>query len=251
MKRKNMKKKKKKVIGYIRVSSQQQVEDKESLERQAEKIRAYCALKGITGLEIISDEGISGYKTSTRKGYQTLLKLCKAGQVKTLIVYDLSRLSRSLKETLTFFDDVIKKQKIEFVSLCNDIDTTTSTGILFFQLLGVFNEFYRNDIATKTKNALGHKKNKQEKTGGTLPYGYVLGLKGKLFELPEEQEVIKLIFDFKQAGLSYRAIARELEERGIKTKTGGSKWYGNTIKDILSFKENFDLHTTKKQCKVA
>ena len=84
-----------------------------------------------------------------------------------------------------------------------------------------------------------------------MPYGYVLGLKGKLFELPKEQEVIKLIFDFKQAGLSYRAIARELEERGIKTKTGGSKWYGNTIKDILSFKENFDLHTTKKQCKVA
>ena len=235
-----MKTETKKVIGYIRVSSQQQVEDKESLERQAEKIRAYCALKGITGLEIISDEGISGYKTSTRKGYQTLLKLCKAGQVKTLIVYDLSRLSRSLK-----------KQKIEFVSLCNDIDTTTSTGILFFQLLGVFNEFYRNDIATKTKNALGHKKNKQEKTGGTLPYGYVLGLKGKLFELPKEQEVIQLIFDFKQAGLSYRAIARKLEERGIKTKTGGSKWYGNTIKDILSFKENFDLHTTKKQCKVA
>ena len=41
------------------------------------------------------------------------------------------------------------------------------------------------------------------------------------------------------------------QKRGIKTKTGGSKWYGNTIKDILVFKENFDLHTTKKQCKVA
>lgn len=247
-----MKKQTKKVIGYIRVSSQQQVDDKESLERQAEKIRAYCALKGITGLEIISDEGISGYKTSTRKGYQTLLKLCKAGQVKTLIVYDLSRLSRSLKETLTFFDDIIKKQKIEFVSLCNDIDTTTSTGILFFQLLGVFNEFYRNDIATKTKNALTHKKNKQEKTGGTVPFGYTLGLKGKLFELPKEQEVISLMNELKQNGLSYRGIAKELEKQCIKTKTGGFKWYGNTVKNILSFKENFDLNRTiEMQCKVA
>lgn len=246
-----MKKQTKKVIGYIRVSSQQQVEDKESLERQAEKIKSYCAFKGIENLEIIADEGISGYKTSTRKGYQNLLKLCKAGQVKTLIVYDLSRLSRSLKETLTFFDDVIKKQKIEFVSLCNDIDTTTSTGILFFQLLGVFNEFYRNDIATKTKNALGHKKNKQEKTGGTVPFGYTLGLKGKLFELPKEQEVICLMNELKQNGLSYRGIAKELEKQCIKTKTGGFKWYGNTVKNILSFKENFDLNRIEMQCKVA
>lgn len=246
-----MKTETKKIIGYIRVSSQQQVEDKESLERQAEKIKAYCALKGINNLEIISDEGISGYKTSTRKGYQTLLKLCKAGQVKTLIVYDLSRLSRSLKETLTFFDDVIKKQKIEFVSLCNDIDTTTSTGILFFQLLGVFNEFYRNDIATKTKNALGHKKNKQEKTGGTVPFGYTPGLKGKLFEYPKEQEAIYLMMSLKQEGLSYRAIARELENKGIKTKTGGLKWYGNTVKDIIEYKQNFDFNSEKRQSKVA
>ena len=246
-----MKTETKKIIGYIRVSSQQQVEDKESLERQAEKIKAYCALKGINNLEIISDEGISGYKTSTRKGYQTLLKLCKAGQVKTLIVYDLSRLSRSLKETLTFFDDVIKKQKIEFVSLCNDIDTTTSTGILFFQLLGVFNEFYRNDIATKTKNALGHKKNKQEKTGGTIPFGYTLGLKGKLFEYPKEQEAISFMMSLKQEGLSYRAIARELENKGIKTKTGGLKWYGNTVKDIIEYKQNFDFNSEKRQSKVA
>ena len=247
-----MKKQAKKVIGYIRVSSQQQVEDQTSLERQKEKIKAYCAFKGIENLEIIADEGISGYKTSTRKGYQNLLKLCKTGQVKTLIVYDLSRLSRSLKETLTFFDDVIKKQKIEFVSLCNDIDTTTSTGILFFQLLGVFNEFYRNDIATKTKNALTHKKNKQEKTGGTVPYGYTLGLKGKLFELPKEQEVIILMNELKQNGLSYRGIAKELEKKCIRTKTGGFKWYGNTVKNILSFKENFDLNRTiEMQCKVA
>lgn len=247
-----MKKQTKKVIGYIRVSSLQQVEDQTSLERQAEKIKSYCAFKGIENLEIIADEGISGYKTSTRKGYQNLLKLCKTGQVKTLIVYDLSRLSRSLKETLTFFDDVIKKQKIEFVSLCNDIDTTTSTGILFFQLLGVFNEFYRNDIATKTKNALTHKKNKQEKTGGTVPYGYTLGLKGKLFELPKEQEVISLMNELKQNGLSYRGIAKELEKQCIRTKTGGLKWYGNTVKNILSFKENFDLNRTiEMQCKVA
>ena len=136
MKRKNMKTETKKVIGYIRVSSQQQVEDKESLERQAEKIRAYCALKGIIGLEIISDEGISGYKTSTRKGYQTLLKLCKAGQVKTLIVYDLSRLSRSLKETLTFFTPSTSS-RANFTLLLQCLQLIFSIFITVFILLNI------------------------------------------------------------------------------------------------------------------
>lgn len=238
----------KKTIGYIRVSSLQQVEDQTSLERQKEKIKAYCAFKGITNLEFISDEGISGYKTTVRKGYLKLLDLAKSNQIETLIVYDLSRLSRSLKETLSFFDDILRKHNINFVSLNNDIDTTTSTGILFFQITAMFNEFYRNDISYKTKTALQFIKSNKQKTGGTLPFGYVIGLNNNLFEYPQEQKVISLMQDLRNKGCSYNEIARTLNNKNIPTKTKGAKWYAKTIIKILEFKKQFDNTSEKAVC---
>lgn len=222
-----------KAIGYIRVSSLQQVEDATSLERQKEKIKAYCDFKGIQNLEFIEDAGISGFKTTARKGYQELLRLAKTNQIETLIVYDLSRLSRSLKETLNFFDDVLKKHNINFISLNNDIDTTTATGVMFFQLTAMFNEFYRNDISFKTKNALAHIKQNNHKTGGTIPFGYTIGLNNELFELPKEQEIIAKMKDLKSQGKTYNAIATFLNKENIPTKTKGAKWYNSTVKNIL------------------
>ena len=157
----------KRVIAYTRVSTLGQVQDGESLERQGARIRAYCEAKGLPEPELITDEGLSGFKSS-REGYQKLVSLCKAREVSTVIVYDLSRLSRSVRDTLEFIEDVINKNGIEFVSLLNDIDTSTPTGKAFLGITAIFNQLYRDEIAYKTKEALRHKTSRKEKTGGTL-----------------------------------------------------------------------------------
>jgi site-specific DNA recombinase len=222
----------KKVIGYIRVSSASQVEDGESLERQQEQIKAYCQLKGFAEPELIADEGVSGFK-SGRDGFQKLISLCKSKQVGIVIVYDLSRLSRSVRDTLEFIEDVIGKNDIAFVSLQNDIDTTTPMGKAFLAISAVFNQLYRDEISFKTKEALKHKTIKQEKTGGTIPFGFSLVDGFRLQVNQGELETFKLIHGLRREGYSLRQIVNDLQQKGIKTKTGKEKWNPKVVKGVL------------------
>jgi len=221
-----------KVIAYTRVSTLGQAEDGESLERQAARIKAYCEAKGLEQPEIISDEGQSGFK-SNREGFQKLVALCESKQVKTVIVYDLSRLSRSVRDTLEFIEDTINKNGIEFVSLLNDIDTSTPTGKAFLGITAIFNQLYRDEISYKTKEALSHKRAKHEKTGGTVPFGFSLVDGVKLIPLPGEFETQKMMHTLRQQGHSLREIAAILTSKGVATKTGKGGWQHRVVKDIL------------------
>lgn len=221
-----------KVVGYLRVSSLEQTKDGVSLERQAEQIKSYCSLKGLSNLKFISDKGLSGYKAS-RPGFQQLLNLCKSKQVKMVIVYDLSRLSRSVRDTLAFIEDIIHKYEIEFVSLQNDIDTTSAVGKAFLGISAIFNQLYRDEISEKTKEALRHKRSNGEKTGGIIPFGYRLVGDSRLIAFPEEAQTIKHIYKLRKQGLSLREIVYRLHVQGIKTKTGKEKWNPKVIKQIL------------------
>lgn len=221
-----------KAIGYIRVSTQGQVIDGESLERQEEKIRAYAQYKGISELEIIADRGISGSKTN-RAGFQAVIDACNRKHVGTVIVYDLSRLARSLKDTMIFIEDTIQKNGIEFVSLSNDIDTSSPMGKAFLQMNALFNELYRNEVSQKLKKAWAFKREKKEKTGGTIPFGYQIVDGKRLTPHQGEQAIIAEMHMMRKQGHSLRAIVASLLERGIPTKTGNMKWDHNVVAKIL------------------
>ena len=222
----------KKVIAYTRVSTMGQVEDGESLERQAARIKAYCEAKGLPEPEIVSDEGQSGFKSS-REGFRRLVALCESKQVRTVIVYDLSRLSRSVRDTLEFIEDTVNKNGIEFISLLNDIDTSTPTGKAFLGITAIFNQLYRDEISYKTKEALSHKRGKQEKTGGVVPFGFELVDGVKLLPLPGEFEVLKTMHALREQGHSLRAIVEILNQQQVKTKTGKAKWHPQVVREIL------------------
>lgn len=220
------------VVGYIRVSSLDQVRDEQSLPRQKEQIAAYCKLKRLSEPMIIADEGVSGFKEN-RQGFQKLVDLCKQGRVATLIIYDLSRLSRSVRVTLEFIDELIQKQGIEFVSLCQNIETNTPHGRAFLTLISVFNQLYRDEIAYKTKLALHHKKAKGQRYTGKTPYGFIATAEGLLVHSAEENDLIERIKSLRTSGLSFQKIADVLERDGIRTKNGGVKWQPRFIKKLI------------------
>jgi site-specific DNA recombinase len=222
------------VVGYIRVSTAMQVNDGESLERQEEQIRAFCLRKGIaeSDLQIVADKGVSGFK-SNRPGFQKLIKLCTSKQVKMVVVYDLSRLSRSVRDTLGFVEDVIQKHGIEFASIQNDIDTSSPMGKAFLGFNAIFNQLYRDEIAFKTKAALTHKRSKGEKTGGVVPFGFILVGDTRLAAAPGEIQTIAYIHSLRERGMSLREIVAELYSKGIKTKTGKEKWNPKVVRGIL------------------
>lgn len=219
-------------IGYARCSSQEQVRDGETLERQEAMIRSYCEQKGIDGLKMIADEGLSGFK-SNRPGFQELIRSCREGEVERVIVYDLSRLSRSVRDTLEFIEDTVHKYGISFVSLMQDLDTSTPMGKAFLGFTAIFNQLYRDEIAFKTKVAIQHKRSKGERYSGSIPYGYDHDGNGNLMLSNDDRHLMTLVAELKSQGNSLRSICQHLTDKGFRTKTGNAHWHPQTIRDLL------------------
>lgn len=203
-------------IGYVRVSTEGQAQDGVSLDAQRAKIAAWCELNDYTLTAIHVDAGISG-KNCNRPGLQAALADCGKGNA--LVVYSLSRLSRSIRDTMDI-SDKLAKSGADLVSLSEKIDTTSAAGKMVFRLLAVMNEFERDQISERTKSALQHKKAQGERVG-TIQYGYRLADDGiALIEDENEQQVISAIHSMRDSGLSLRKIVVELERNGFVSRSG-------------------------------
>lgn len=204
-------------IAYLRVSTQGQVDDGVSLDAQRAKIEAWCTLNDYTLTAVHVDAGISGKSALNRPGLQDALTDCRKGSA--LIVYSLSRLARSTKDTIEI-SERLSKLGADLVSLSERIDTTSASGKMIFRLLAVLNEFERDQIAERTCTAMQFKKAQGERVGA-IPYGYALDANGvDLLPEPVEQEVIRQAKELQVGGLSLRKIAAELKRRGFNARNG-------------------------------
>ena len=114
------------VVGYVRVSTEDQAREGVSPEAQTAKIEAWCALHDAPLAAIHKDLGISGKCMDNRPGLQAALDhVCKVKGV--LVFYSLSRVSRSTKDTIGI-GERIAKAGADLVSLSEQIDTTTAAG---------------------------------------------------------------------------------------------------------------------------
>ena len=218
-----------KAIGYIRVSTQGQVEDGVSLDAQEAKVRAWADLNGASEVVIFRDEGISGKRADNRPGLQSALDMVGKGDA--LVVYSLSRLSRSTKDAL-ILSEILLKKEADMVSLSEKIDTTTAAGKMVFRMLAVLSEFERDQISDRTRFALAHKRANKEKTGGDIPFGYYFdGV--HLVEDENEQKAIALIRDLRKKGYTLQAICWELQREGYRTRRGNLKWQPKTVSRII------------------
>ena len=216
-------------IGYIRVSTDEQARDGISLDNQRAKIAAYCELNDLDLVEIIEDAGKSG-KDLNREGVQSLLERIKGRHVDAVVVYKLDRLSRRVKDTLTLMD-LIEKKSVAFHSITERIDTKSAMGKFFLNIMASMNQWERDTISERTRDALHHKIDKGERAG-QIPYGWTLDADGKtLLENAREQEAITLIKRLHEKGYTLRAICAELTIEGHKS--AGKTWHPQTVSNIL------------------
>jgi DNA invertase Pin-like site-specific DNA recombinase len=194
-------------IGYIRVSTDEQALEGVSLKAQADKLHQWARLNDAT-IEIYSDAGISGTKRN-REGLNKAIDALQPNSA--LVVYALSRLSRSTKDTLEL-SELLQRKQADLVSLSERIDTTTASGKMVFRLLAVLNEFERDQISERTKTALSYKKAKGQRVG-TLPFGYDIDTDGQTLVVNNyEQGIISKVRAYHRKGLSLRKIANRLAE---------------------------------------
>ena len=129
----------KKVIGYIRVSTEYQKLKENSVKNQIQSINEYCSRNEFDLVEIFEDNGISGL-ISNRIGLTEMIDKIKSENIDCVIVYSLSRLGRKLKDVIQFIE-LLERKNIKFISLKENFNSNDIVGKLMFNILGSINEF--------------------------------------------------------------------------------------------------------------
>lgn len=219
-------------VGYIRVSTEGQAEDGVSLDAQREKIAAWAKLNDESEVLVYEDAGISGSSIEQRPGLQDALReACRRRAA--LVVFSLSRLARSTRDTLAI-SDRLAKAGAELVSLSERIDTTSASGKMVFRLLAVLAEFERDQVSERTRVAMAHLRRSHRRISRHVPFGWTLGDDGRTLQVaPAEQEALVRIRELRAAGRSFREIAGHLNDSKVATKTGVGLWGPSVVRRVL------------------
>lgn len=207
------------VVGYARVSTENQLENY-SIEEQTERLKAYCAAKDWSLRRLYVDGGYSGGNTN-RPALQQMLSAIRAGGVDSVVVYKLDRLSRSQKDTLTLIEDELLAHGTDFVSINENFDTSTPFGRAMIGILSVFAQLEKDQITERfTMGRIGRSKAGYYHGGSHPPTGY--DYKDGLLVVNEYEAIqIREIFSRFISGKSINSISRYLSGRYTTKWTPG------------------------------
>ncbi len=156
------------IAGYIRVSTEQQV-DRDSLINQEEAIKRY-ALQSGKPYKIYRDGGISA-KNKDRPALQKLLKDAEKGLIDTVAVTKLDRITRSLKDLIDLHE-TFARYDVRFVSLTQNLDTSSPIGRFSFHLLGIVAQLERETTAERVSDDMKARAARGMYNGGVVQFGY-------------------------------------------------------------------------------
>jgi len=177
-----------KVALYTRVSTEDQ-----STERQIAELREYAKGRGWDLGEIYT-ENASG-TNNKRKEFQAMLAAARAKKFDILLVWKLDRLSRSLRDLVTTLQE-LDEIGVQFVSLKDQIDLTTSAGRLMLHIVGAFAQFEADLIRERVRSGLENARRK----------GVVLGRPRSLSD-----EALDAIKELRSRGATIDTIAARLQ----------------------------------------
>ena len=219
----------KRVIGYVRVSSEMQKIKENSINNQIESIKDYCKRYEYDLFDIFKDEAISGL-IKDRNGLNMLMETIKKEHIDCIVVYSLSRLGRKLSYVLDFVD-YLNKHKVKFISVKENFNTDEISGRLMLNLLGSINEFEVDTLASRISDVKQYKKSRDEVYTGKILYG-MCKRGNKLVKNMNELKNLKLIVNLRDVkNLSYSKIADYLNENNIKSKEK-KQWYPYSVRSV-------------------
>lgn len=212
------------VIGYTRVSTDEQAGRGVSLAAQAQKLRAYADLYELELVDVVEDGGYSA-KTLSRPGLQRALEMLRAGAVDGLLVAKLDRLTRSVADMATLIDDYFGDRAAAgaaLLSVADQVDTRTAAGRLVLNILASVSQWEREAISERTRTALQYKKEQGVRLG-----------RPRLGPDADDAAVVSRLNEMCQLELTLQSMANNLEAEGYKTKRGG-RWAPETVRKIIA-----------------
>lgn len=220
-----MDKKRPLVFGYVRVSTENQLENY-SIDEQVQRIQNYCQAKDWILLKIYTDGGFSGGNTD-RPALQQMLTAIRQQPIDAVVVYKLDRLSRSQKDTLTLIEDEFLAHNTDFVSINENFDTSSPFGKAMIGILSVFAQLEKDQIVERfTMGRIARCKAGYYHGGSIVPLGYQY--KDGMLVIDEyHASMVREIFSGFLSGKSINAIWHEMA-----AKYQG-KWSAAKIQTIL------------------
>jgi site-specific DNA recombinase len=205
---------------YTRKSTDHNLElEFNSLDAQREACEAYIKSQAHEGWRLIHDhydDGAFSGASLDRPALQKLIAEIRAGKIDIVVVYKVDRLTRSLADFAKLVE-LFDQHSVSFVSVTQSFNTTSSMGRLTLNVLLSFAQFEREVIGERVRDKISASKRKGLWMGGTVPLGYA-SIKKKLAVIPEEAATVRAIFQrYLELG-TVRALAEDLDRRGIRTK---------------------------------
>lgn len=221
------------VAAYCRVSTEQE-EQQNSYQVQ---IAYYTDLinrkKEWTLAGIFADEGISGTQTKKRTEFNRMIRMCKNKKIDLVITKSISRFARNTVDCLEYVRQ-LKDLGIGVIFEKESINTLTMTSEFMIALYGSFAQAESESIS---KNVSWGKEKAYREGKVTFQYKYLLGYRkgadGKPEIVPEEAEIVRLIYKLFLDGYSMRNIKKFLESKGFLTSQGKKIWNESLVSSIL------------------
>lgn len=214
---------------YIRVSTEEQVNEGYSISAQRERLKAFCAAQGWEDYKFYVDEGISGRNTK-RPQFKKIMDDVKAGHIRVLLVYRLDRLTRSVRDLHNILDKLDKHQCV-FRSATEIYDTSSAMGRMFITIVAAIAEWESANLGERV--SMGQlEKARQGEWSAQAPYGFYKDENDKLKIDDVQIKAVKLMIQKVQEGMSFRQLSIYMESTEFRPKRA-YKWHIRTLMDML------------------
>lgn len=218
---------------YIRVSSDRQAREGESLPMQEARARELCDQHGWEMLPVYCD--ILSGKSAKRPALKRFEEDMRAGRFQAAICYKVDRLGRNRRH-LPDLLMVIRERNVQLVSMTQQIDMTTAGGRFMLDVLIAAATFEVEQMGERISDTLLHIGKQGRPTGGSVPYGYVYHPKhdehpGTLEIIEAEAEVVRIAFE-RYLASTITGTAKALNQGGYRTRSG-APWDATAIRTMI------------------
>lgn len=221
----------KNAVGYVRVSTEGQVgDDRFGIDSQKAQILQYASDNGYKIVQWYEEDGVSGVKEDR----PALNKILYGDDVtnppfEAVIIAKTDRLSRDTK-LYFYYLYVLEKKNIKLLSVNEHFDSDDALSNIYRSLMLFVAEQERKNIALRTGKGRESKAKIGGYSGGRAPYGYRV-LNGQLVINPDEEPIVRMVFDGLDAGKTLWAIADSINDAGFSTRNGG-KFRESNVRSI-------------------
>jgi site-specific DNA recombinase len=243
----NQKSKPLKAVAYLRVSTQEQAQQKTSIPAQSEICRKTIKEKRWDYYDEYKDEGVSGHLTEERNGLQSMLREAREHKFDLIVVKDYDRFARN-KDAAGIIRQELKELGIQVYAINTPVEPkpvaeydpdADQVTTMMETVSDMKSDIERKQIMIRMKDGKLNRA-KAGKIPNNVPYGYRIiralegtRIKRTIVAAEEETERVKFIFNEYARGLGDRKIAIEMNKKGWKTARG-CDWSINGIRYILA-----------------